>query len=408
MTTMTEAAADTAAAEAARQAAVNAARARLAAHDAATSAARAANGEGFRDALAEQAASRTLFDRAKAAPGALRGWILATLKTFKLDKAAGAVADAGRWAWSRLQPVLNLAKSFGLTNFVGAILTTPLRRQAQSGLALIGQVVTAPVRWIWRPLRWVLSLTPPTRALANGIENACTSVRDFLDDKIENAVQWLEGNEQHGAMRWLRWYFQANLARHVVRFFLPGFPGWVIYAVSLFVPTYGDTEKKSEKPQDRAQSRLDTVERAAHAATAGFEAAAEHLQHERKVDLDPRRSSRKAGDPYMRMEIAMLTDTSEKPQLGASPAEVVSFVDEKGVRRFRLGEQLLLQDDLPDTMAFVGTREGGLPLLQDQEGSVLEQQVRTAQATQGGRPPKLPRAARRAQPRARATADSTG
>ena len=403
----------TTATQEAATAARHARRAAEAAADATTSAARAANGAGYREVLASQEAGLGLWDRVKAAPRALKGWITATLKTFKLDKAAGVVGEGARWAWDRLQGVLGLVKGFGYSNILGAIITTPLRHTAVEAIATAAHVVTTPLRWGWAGVSWLLSKFEFTNKLVVTLENRGHKALAAVAGQIDQGLTWLDKHDGHGAMRWLRWYFQAKLVRHAVALAFPAVPGWAVYAASLMVPVYGDYAPEEEAAIGRAkehlaknpaQTRAEALVHGAEAVSKAAEAAATAVSEPEL--LATTRPPRKPGDPYMRTEIAVMTDTDRKAKFGSASFEAVSFVDEKGVRRFRLGdsEQLLLLDDLPETVAFVGTRPGGLPLLQDQEAFLAEEQrkadleteVRLAQATTGGKPPTLPRAARRA------------
>lgn len=350
----------------------------------------AANAEQMNALLTERSAGRRLADKVTAAPRALKAWVAATLRTFHLDAAAGSVADAGRWTWERLSGVFSFVAGFGATNLAGIVVTTPLRRTFVRVTTTVLTVVTAPIRWVGRLLRWGMNKFGPTRKIVETVQRTVTRVSKAIDAKVEQGLTWLERNDDHGAMTWLRWFFQARVVRHALALAFPAIPGWAVYAGSLLVPVYGDSAHEATAAENEAIGKAKDM--------LSKVPTREHVIEDVVEEVISSPKAKQEG-PHMTTEIVILTDTDPEGPWGAGTNEAYSFVDESGVRRIRLGSQLFLEDDLPDTMTLVGTVTGTGPLVQEGEAkneieaATLEMEVRAAQASNRGRPPKLPRAA---------------
>lgn len=374
----------------------------------------ATNGAQMRVVLDGRAEARTFADKVKAAPRAFRTWVTATLKTLKMDAAVESAADGARWALAKMQPVLNILKGLGLTNLAGIVATIPeVRRFTVKVAHTVYRVVTAPVRWAWGALRWGLSKFGWGRKVVETVETKIEQVHVYAAVKVETGIRWMESNELHPAMKWARWFFQASIIRNAVRMAFPGLAPWVSFLAMLAVPTITYSAAESEH-EEAAVQRAKTVlaedkpaaakaaapkaqsagkaKEAPAAATVVMEKATEVIE---KATEDVKTATEEIkGELHTtqpKVETVILTD-SARPA-GEPPFEAEAITDHRGERRIRLGSQLLLEEDLPDTVRVVGTVAG--PVAVTDTGIDVEKTVREAQASATGKPPTLPRAATR-------------
>jgi hypothetical protein len=368
------------------------------------SAAKAANGLQMEAAL-NLKANPSFAERARGVAGKAKGTLMRAVKALHLGGFADAVKSASAWAWKYAAKAGTRIKGLGLTNVAGAVVTTPLRHKAYKVVKTVVKVVTYPVRLIGRGLRWGLSKFGWGRKVVAKVTEKMAQVEQFVDTKVEAGLTWLDDHDDHGAMGWLRWFFQASLARKAIRMVFPQVPSWAIYAASLAIPVYGDKKHPAEEAAiAKAKEVLADVPQRDEAVAAAAAAPAEKPAAEQpKGHPTPKRSEAKIkGDtvkvPVMTPSQVVLVD-KDKPEAERT-FEAIAFTDENGVRRIRLGDsqQLLLEEDLPDNITVVGEHLGEVgELIQDQEArnaheaTKLESEVRTAQATPSGRPPTLPR-----------------
>jgi hypothetical protein len=328
--------------------------------------------EAIGNGLAAKTARRSFGETIRATARSGRAMVGSTIRTLHLDGAASTLGDLSRWIVKRLARAGRFVKGFGFTNLAGMVLTTPLRSQALTVLSKVYRVVTYPVRLVGRALAWGLNKFGWGRKVVTKTVEYVQRAETFVARKAGDGVSWLAGHDNHGAMKWLRWYFQATIVRKGISMFFPRVPGWIVYAAGLAVPVYGDKVPAEEAAIDRAHEVLDKIP-------------------------TPARRDVPAADVLVK-ETVVLTDASLPA--GEQTFEAVSFIDDNGDRRIRMGSQLLLAEDLPDGIAIVGMIAG----TGDQVQIVhpVEAQVRKAQASPSGRPPTLPRAAARTGQRGKA------
>lgn len=347
-----------------------------------TSAASAVNGAQMRDLLDRAETQRTWMDRIKAAPAALRSWLVQAAKTLHLDSAAAAVGSGASWLWSKVQQVLGFGatavRRLGAVNIAGAALTTPeVRRNLVSLAARAWGVVKTPFRWISGGLKWALGkvgLTSAVSALEAG-EARGALAEAWVAGKVAAGLAWCDRQQGTSLVQAIQGMSYAGLAAGLLRWAFPAVHSGVTTGLSIAAGlVQGYRTWKAARSEDKAIARAKVVltKTPARDETGQFMAAPKHAHSMRPV-------------------VWILTDASKSGD--DRTTELPGFIDEHGTRWVRFDSDSLEREaDMGEGYTIVGE------VTAKSVGSV----VREAQADPTGTPPSLPRAARRASNRARA------
>lgn len=325
------------------------------------------------EALVEKTAKRSFTDTLKAAPRKARAFIASTAKTLHIDGALSALGDLGVWIKGRLTRPMRLLRGLGVINILGLLITTPLRHKAVMVLGKVYKAVTAPIRLIGRALAWGLNKFGWGRKVVEKVTEKVAQAETFVVRKVNEGLAWLDRHDDHGAMSWARWYFQATLARRTVRMAFPKVSGWVVMVVGLAIPVYGDRKSPEEE--------------------AAIENAKVVLADKPDAPKPEAPKASKADQGMNHKYTVILTDTALPAE--AQTFETVAFDDANGTRVLIKG-QWHLSTALPEGMALVGRIAGEGDQVKVPHPDEVEKKVRSAQANPAGRPPRLPRAAQRA------------
>lgn len=349
--------------------------------------------------LQARTARRSAMDALRAAPRKARAWLASTMHALKLDGLAESASHGLGWLVSKIRSAGRFLKGLGLLNLVGFVLTWRSARElAVKVAAKAYRVVRKPFELIHRGLNWLfgkVGFTWGQKQLAKAAERG-QRLENWVAGKVRKGMDWLDKHDQHPVMRGLRMLFGGSVITRGVAGAFPDAPSWTRYAAgATFAGVTDQATKEAVESEEAAIAKAKVV----LAEVTVTEQPASDGSAPKGRPTPKRPSQAKAKVPSMTSSVVILTDSDL--DTADRTFEAIAFTDENGVRRIRLGSQLLLEDDLPESITVVGENLGEVgELVQDAEKRVeneaqkLEQEVRSAQASPKGKPPTLPTAPR--------------
>lgn len=186
-----------------------------------------------------RAAERTIGDRIRSAPAALRGWLREVFRWTRLNAVGERVRPVTERAKAILRPVLGPIIAAGPWFITGALLTAHGgRRLLRGALATTYQVASAPVRWLARGLGW-LGRKIGMGGAVDRVESYYDRATSWVAVRIDAAEDWMDRHENYDVMALLRSIFQGGILARLIRRYAPARAHGVLYFAAFFVPAFG-------------------------------------------------------------------------------------------------------------------------------------------------------------------------
>jgi hypothetical protein len=322
--------------------------------------------EAFRAELDSREATRSLGDRIRSAPKALKGWYRGVLDTVRASSIGGTISDAGRSALGLLGRVMGPVKVVGLMNIFGALLTCGQgRRIIRKTVTTTYRIVTAPLRWAGRMVAGVLNRFGWGKRVVTAVTEKVDQAEAYVGGKFEAAMTWMDEREFSGGMRWGRAFYQGQITGRTVKHYAPENLKTPLYIATMFLPTVGTSlgmESKTNLVSSTARSASVVAQEVSQTAQVVEEALETPAQD-------------------WKVEYVQTFD-------GTTLSRTQMFTDADGDRWIKLGGQLFEANDIPE-----GWKYGRAAEVAAQTAGLQAQAERAAASSNGDAP--LPRAAQR-------------